>query len=120
MRIFYYVTAVALLTAHLTARAECTYPAALEAPPSGATATEAEMIAGRKALMKYQADVDAYLGCLDTEVKARLAAAGEDAEQIKQIKAIASKKHNAAVDELTARVDLFNFELHAYKVKNKK
>jgi len=120
MRTPCYLIAVALLSVHFSAFAECTYPQAPETPPSGATATEAEMIAGRKALMKYQADVDAYLGCLDTETKARLAEAGENADQIKQIKAIASKKHNAAVDELTARVELFNFELHAYKSKNKK
>jgi hypothetical protein len=101
------------------ASAECIYPKAPDSPPNGTTATEAEMIAGMTAFKKYDAEVNAYLSCLDTEANTRITEAGENADQVKQIKIMSSKKHNAAIDELQARADEFNSQLRAYKSKHK-
>lgn len=101
------------------AHAECAYPKAPDSTPNGSTATEAEMIAGMQAFKKYDAEITAYLKCLDEEANARIVQAGDNADQVKQIKAIAAKKHNAAIDELQARADEFNAQLRAYKAKQK-
>ena len=99
--------------------ADCAYPKAPESAPNGSTATEAEMIAGMQAFKKYDADITAYLKCLDEEANARILEAGDNADQVKQIKAMTAKKHNAAIDELQARADEFNTQLKAYKAKPK-
>ena len=77
------------------------------------------MIAGMTAFKKYDADVNAYLSCLDTEANTRITEAGENADQVKQIKIMSSKKHNAAIDELQARAEEFNSQLRVYKSKHK-
>ena len=60
------------------------------------------MVEGMKAVKEYNGQVTAYLSCLEQEMNARVEAAGPDApaEQIEQIKAIHTKRHNAAVEEL--------------------
>jgi hypothetical protein len=77
------------------------------------------MIAGMTAFKKYDAEVNAYLSCLDMEANTRISEAGDNADQVKQIKIMSSKKHNAAIDELQARADEFNSQLRAYKTKHK-
>jgi membrane-anchored protein YejM (alkaline phosphatase superfamily) len=101
------------------AMADCVYPKTPMSAPNGNTATKDEMIAGKQALDSYQAEVNTYLECLDKESSARVAEAGDNAEQVKQIKQMTAKKHNAAIDELQARADEFNQQLRAYKNKNK-
>ena len=108
-----------LAAASFSAHADCTYPKPPDAAPNGGTATEAEMIAGMQAFKKYNAEVTTYLSCLDTEMQKQTAAAGDNADQVKQIKEMNVKKHNAAVDELTAHADEFNQQLRAYKAKQK-
>ena len=56
--------ALALLMA-AAANAECTYPKEPSNMPDGATATQDEMVAGMKAVKEYNAQVTAYLSCLD-------------------------------------------------------
>ncbi len=114
--------AIALLasaTLAAPAMAECVYPKTPTTAPNGTTATETEMIAGKQAFDVYQKDVNAYLACLDNEANARVTEAGDNADLVKQIKVMAAKKHNAAIDELQARADEFNQQLRAYKNKNK-
>jgi hypothetical protein len=119
MKLSCFSFAALLLGFSVSAHAECVYPKTPDAPPNGNTATEAEMLAGREALMKYQADVNTYLGCLDKETQTRVAEVGDNAEQVQQIKMVNEKKHNAAVEELQARAARFNHELRAYKNKGK-
>jgi hypothetical protein len=104
------------------ANAECVYPKAPAALPDGKTATEQEMLGGRKAVMEYQDKVNAYTSCLDMELKARVDAAGAEApaDQVEQIKAIHAKRHNAAVEELEAVAARFNEQLRAFKSREKK
>ncbi|MBC7982386.1 MAG: hypothetical protein H7Y02_00875 [Candidatus Obscuribacterales bacterium] len=112
--------ALALLTlASVSAYADCVYPKTPEAAPNGSTATEAEMVAGMQVFKKYQDDVNAYLTCLDLDAKTRSATAGDNAQQAKDIKEMAAKKHNSAIDELSARADAFNQQLRAFKAKQK-
>lgn len=104
------------------ANAECVYPRAPSSMPDGATATEQEMIEGMKAVKDYNSQVTGYLNCLDMEMQARINAAGADApaDQITQIKAIQTKRHNAAVEELEAHATRFNEQVKAYKSREKK
>ena len=104
-----------------TANAECIYPKAPSDMPNGATATEPEMVAGMKAVKEYNAQVTAYLACLDMKMETDIAAAGADApaDQVAQIKAINAKRHNAAVDELEAHAARFNEQVKAFKNKGK-
>jgi hypothetical protein len=52
----------------------------------------------------------------------RIEAAGADApaEQIEQIKAIHTKRHNAAVEELEASAAQFNEQVKVFKERTKK
>jgi len=103
------------------ANAECLYPKAPDNSPNGATATEEEMIEGMKAIKAYNGEVTAYLSCLEMEMNARIEAAGSDASksQIASIRAIHSKRHNAAVEELEAHAARFNEQVQAYKARPK-
>lgn len=105
----------------LSAAADCTYPKAPGSIPNGDKATEAEMVQGMNDLKKYDADVNAYLACLDMETATRITEAGPDAtpEQVNQIKAIQGKKHNAAVDELQAHAAEFNKQVRNFKQRKK-
>jgi hypothetical protein len=104
------------------ANAECVYPKAPSGMPDGNTASEQEMLDGMKAVKAYNAEVSAYLSCLDMEMQARIDAAGTEApaDQIAQIKAIQAKRHNAAVEELEAHAARFNEQVKAFKAKSKK
>ncbi|HEX2492605.1 MAG TPA: hypothetical protein VHK24_02435 [Steroidobacter sp.] len=109
------------LLAMSAASAECVYPKPPASMPNGATATEEEMVAGMKATKEYNNEVTAYLSCLEMEMNARVEAAGADApaDQIAQIKAIHTKRHNAAVDELEAHAARFNEQVKVYKTREK-
>lgn len=103
------------------ANAECVYPKAPGSIPDGATASEQEMLDGMKAVKTYNAEVTAYLSCLDMEMQARIDAAGTEApaDQIAQIKAIQAKRHNAAVEELEAHAARFNEQVKTFKARDK-
>ena len=104
------------------AHADCIYPKSPGSIPDGASASEEEMIAGMKAVKEYNAQVTAYLSCLDMEMQARIDAAGTEAseDQVAQIRAITAKRHNAAVDELQSYADRFNEQVKAFKARPKK
>jgi hypothetical protein len=89
------------------ANAECVYPKEPANTPNGATASQDEMVAGMKAVK---------------EMNARIEAAGPDApaEQIEQIKAIHTKRHNAAVEALEQHAARFNEQVKTFKSRDKK
>lgn len=103
------------------AAAECVYPKSPASIPDGKTATEEEMVAGMKAVKDYNAQVTAYLNCLDMQMQTDLTTAGTDAapETIAQIKAINAKRHNAAVEELESHAARFNEQVKVYKSRDK-
>ena len=103
------------------ANAECTYPKEPANTPDGATATQDQMVEGMKAVKEYNNQVTTYLSCLDEEMNARVEAAGPDApaDQIEQIKAIHTKRHNAAVDALEQQAARFNEQVKVFKARDK-
>ena len=103
------------------AHAECVYPKAPTAIPDGKTATEEQMVTGMKAVKDYNAQVTAYLNCLDMQMQTDITAAGAEAppETIAQIKAINAKRHNAAVEELESHAARFNEQVKLYKGRDK-
>jgi hypothetical protein len=109
-----------MLTAGL-AHAECVYPKAPTSIPDGKTATEEQMVTGMKAVKDYNAQVTAYLNCLDMQMQTDITAAGAEAppETIAQIKAINAKRHNAAVEELESHAARFNEQVKLYKGRDK-
>jgi|SRR5687767_13401665 hypothetical protein len=115
-------TVLAGLLLAMTANAECTYPKAPTGLPDGGTATQDEMVNGMKIIKEYNNAVTTYLSCLETEMATRIEAAGPDAppEQVEQIKAIHTKRHNAAVEELESNASRFNEQVKVYKAREKK
>jgi hypothetical protein len=103
------------------ANAECTYPKEPANMPDGATATQDQMVEGMKAVKEYNNQVTTYLSCLEQEMNARVEAAGPDApaDQIEQIKAIHTKRHNAAVDALEQQAARFNEQVKVFKARDK-
>ena len=118
------VASALLMAGMLTAgfaQAECVYPKAPASIPDGRTATETEMVTGMKAVKEYNAQVTAYLSCLDMQMQTDITSAGTEAapEAIAQIKAINAKRHNAAVEELESHAARFNEQVKAYKARDK-
>jgi hypothetical protein len=115
-------TLLAGLLAVATASAECSYPKSPSGLPDGATATQDEMVGGMKAIKEYNSAVTAYLSCLESEMNTRIEAAGPDApaDQLEQIKAIHTKRHNAAVEELESTAARFNEQVKVFKGREKK
>jgi hypothetical protein len=113
---------LASLLAAATASAECSYPKSPSGLPDGGTATQEEMVTGMKAIKEYNASVSTYLECLEGEMNTRIEAAGPDApaDQVEQIKAIHTKRHNAAVEELESTAARFNEQVKVYKGREKK
>jgi hypothetical protein len=96
--------------------AECTFPKAPASVPDGKTATQPEMVTAMAAFKQYNADVDAYVACLDEETTAKTKeAAGAGA--IIQIKAIQAKKKSSAMDERDAKIEAFNKAIRDFKAK---
>ena len=56
------------------ANAACDYPIAPGKFPDGTQATKEEMLAAKDPVVKYNADMDTYLGCIKTEFDAKVAA----------------------------------------------
>jgi hypothetical protein len=110
------------LAAH--AQAACLYPQAPGAPPNGSTATRDEMIAAKHDFDRYNADMNAYLDCLNLEITTGTTTdasklTSDEKKKADQEQRILVQKHNAAVDELQAVVGRFNEQLKIFKAKQK-
>jgi hypothetical protein len=98
----------------------CDYPAPPKNLPDGASASKEEMLAGVKIVAAYQDKMSEYLTCIEAdEIVATQALADDDEDGKKQLKTMSNKKYNAAVDEQTRTVELFNAEIRAYKARSK-
>ena len=107
----------ALVLSSPLALAACPYPTAPSAMPDGNTASKDEMMVGKAAIKQFNADVEAYNACLDTELQTALADPALSEDQRKNLTAMSNAKHDAAVDELTALAAKFNDQVKAYKAK---
>jgi hypothetical protein len=111
-----------VLAMSATAEAACVYPQAPQSLPNGNTATEAEMKAANAQVKEYSKAVqEVYLPCLEQEEKDAVAALDnmdpEYTTKKTSLDAIHAKKHNAALDELTALATRWNGEIKAFKEK---
>lgn len=114
-----------LLALGATAQADCVYPQAPQSLPNGGKATKDEMLVAQGAVKQYSKAVqETYLACLETEKGASIAALDNmdpDYTQKKAaIESMHAKKHNAALDELTALADRWSQELKAFSAAQKK
>lgn len=114
-----------LLAAGVTAQAACVYPQAPQSLPSGATATKDQMLASQASIKEYSKTVqETYLPCLEQEKNAAVAALDpadpEYAQKKKTLEEVQAKKHNAALDELTAVASNWSEEIKAYNAAQKK
>jgi len=102
--------------------AACTYPAAPAKLPDGNTASRDEMVAGKKLVETYNADMNTYLGCIKQEYDDAVAkqAATLTEEQKQQMAARYTAKNDAAVDELQGVAARFNEQLRVFKAKSTK
>lgn len=117
--------AAVLLAAGFTAHAACVYPQAPQNIPNGATAAKDQMLAAQATIKEYSKAVqDVYLPCLDTELAAQIAALDpadpEHAQKELALQSMQAKKHNAALDELTAIAGRWSEEIKAFNDASKK
>ena len=92
--------------------ANCNYPKMDFVIPNGTTATMENMVAGQSNFKSYNADMEAYLDCLDSELSK-----AKDLDNYQDIQDLSDSKYNAAVDELTETANQWNVAVRAYKAQ---
>jgi hypothetical protein len=117
------LTLVFALGSAAHSQATCTYPAAPDAPPDGATATKDEMLAAKHKFDHYNSDMNAYLDCIKLEMDSAVPKdtsklSPDEKKKLDEHVKMLTQKNNAAVDELQANVGRFNEQLKIYKAKN--
>jgi hypothetical protein len=117
--------ALPLLFACVAADAACVYPQAPQSLPNGTQATKEEMLAAQAQVKDYSKNVqEVYLPCLEQEKTASIAALDnmdpEYTAKVAAIDAVHAKKHNAALDELTALAGRWNEERKAFSAAQTK
>jgi hypothetical protein len=103
------------------ANAACDYPAAPGKFPDGTQASKDEMLAAKKLVVKYDAEMTAYLTCIKSEFETKVALMDKNKitpEQKTEMEKVQNQKQNAAIEEVTAVTERFNEQLRAWKAKN--
>lgn len=113
-----------LLVLGSAAHAACVYPQAPQDLPNGASATKEQMLAAQASVKEYSKSVqEVYLPCLEQEKTAAVASLDpNDADFAKKktsLDEVQAKKHNAALDELTAVAARWSEEIKAYNAAKK-
>ena len=99
--------------------AACDYPVAPGKFPDGSLATKEEMLAAKNQVVKYNTEMDTYLGCLKTEFDASVAALSKPTkDDLSKLEKTQNAKQDAALKEVTDVTDRFNEQLRAWKAKN--
>ena len=93
------------------AASACENPAAVNVP-DGKMSTMEQMLAGQAEVKAYQAAMNEFLACIDSE----LAAQGEQAPE--EFKSLMVSRHNAAVAEMEGVAAAFNDQIKAYRAAN--
>jgi hypothetical protein len=104
-----FTIAAALLLAAGPVAAGCSFPPPVTVP-DGKSATDAEMATARKTVQGWVDRMQQYVDCLDRE-----AAALPLEQQTEESRALNVKRHNAAVDAMSAVAAQFNAELQAFR-----
>ena len=93
--------------------ANCNYPKINFVIPNGATATMENMVTGQSNFKSYNADMEAYLDCLDSE----LSKVSKDLDNYEDIRSHSDIKYNAAIDEMKEVEGQWNEDVRAYKAQ---
>ena len=93
--------------------ARCDYPKMNFVIPNGATATMENMVAGQSNFKSYNADMEAYLTCLDSE----LSKVSKKLDNYQEIQSLSDSKYNAAIDQLSEAANQWNEAVRAYKAQ---
>ena len=106
------------------AHAACVYPQAPQNLPNGATSTKDQMMAAQAQVKEYANAVqNVYLACLEKEKQDAVSlldpADPEYAQKKLALESIQAKKHNAALDELTAVAGRWSEEIKAFNNASK-
>ncbi|HEU4780452.1 MAG TPA: hypothetical protein VFS58_11275 [Steroidobacteraceae bacterium] len=110
---------VGAIFASAQAHAACDYPVAPGKFPDGSQASKEEMLAAKGLVVKYNAEMDTYLGCIKTEYDASLAGlTSPSKDQLGKLEKAQSQKQDAALKEVTDVTERFNEQLRAWKAKN--
>ena len=114
-----------LLASGVSAQAACVYPQAPQDLPNGATSTKDQMLAAQGSVKEYSKAVqETYLPCLEQEKNTTITALDqadpEYAQKKTAIEVLQAKKHNAALDELTALATRWSEEIKAFTAAQKK
>jgi len=112
--------AVLVAVATTPAFADCVAPTASITIPDSATATKDELIATKKAINAYDADVQTFTSCLQQEEDAAIAALGDKAkpDQKAKIQKEYDLRSNNELDKLHAVADKINLAIRAFKARN--
>jgi hypothetical protein len=89
----------------------CENPAAV-AIPDGKSSTMDQMLAAQAQVKAYQAAMNEFLACIDSELEAE----GEQAPE--EFKSLMVSRHNAAVAEMEGVAAAFNDQIKAYRAAN--
>jgi hypothetical protein len=101
------------------AQAACSYPVAPGKFPDGTVASRDEIKAAKDQVVKYDADMNAYLVCIRSEYDAKLAAQSDvTPAQKSEMEKLHAQKEDAALAEVQDVVARFNEQLKAWKAKN--
>ena len=103
--------AVIVASGYGFAAAACENPAAV-AIPDGKASTMEQMLAAQAQVKAYQAAMNEFLACIDSELQAQGEQAPED------FKSLMVARHNAAVAEMEGVAAAFNDQIKAYRAAN--
>lgn len=93
------------------AAAACENPPAVDIP-DGKTSTMQQMLAAQAEVKAYQAAMNEFLACIDSELEAE----GELAPE--EFKSLMVSRHNVAVAEMEGVAAAFNDQIKAYRAAN--
>lgn len=98
----------------------CDYPERVKELPDGNSASRDDMVAGKKAVQSYIANMESYLSCIEAaEAQAQISMDDADEEAKRQRQTTFDKKYNAAVEDMNLVAEEFNIQLRAYNAKKK-
>jgi len=111
MRVLTLFLLTAVSSGYGLAAAACESPSPVTMP-DGATSTRDQMLAAQAQVKAYQAAMNEFVACLDSEADAQ----GDQAPA--EFKSLMVERHNTAVTEMEAVAAAFNEQLRAFRAAN--
>ena len=111
MRLLSSCVLTAVASGYCFAAAACEAPSPV-AMPDGSKSTRDQMLAAQAQVKAYQASMNEFIACIDSELDAQ----GEKAPD--EFKSLMVSRHNAAVAEMEGVAAAFNDQIKAYRAAN--